>query len=271
MEFALIAELAAYLRDVPEGQGFELAFDVEKITFHPIAQGGAEESVAASAAEWREALAKRGLVNAYALYGQTEQEIEEQGFTYSRLWGVLTVFADGRKTYWTPVAERTQWTEVEREFKVKRWWMERTVRRKEKWPVYSVDYTEREVTGAPADWPKFTDCSEELARVYKELAELCDDIGEKYFGGRFREGYRVLTDEAEPGMSEQMRKHFPKMTGAKLRLYNAALCARVFGGMGSWNDVPAGRAEAANRSDDYRRLSAELARYGKMAEMYAAN
>ena len=87
MEFTQIAELAAYLRDVPEGQDFELAFDVEKITFHPIAQGGAEESVAASAAEWREALAKRGLVNAYALYGQTEQEIEEQGFTYSRLWG----------------------------------------------------------------------------------------------------------------------------------------------------------------------------------------
>ena len=80
-----------------------------------------------------------------------------------------------------------------------------------------------------------------------------------------------MTDEAEPGMSEQMREHFPKMTGAKLRLYNAALCARVFGGMGSWNDVPAGRAEAANRGDDYRRLSEELARYGKMAEMYAAN
>ena len=55
------------------------------------------------------------------------------------------------------------------------------------------------------------------------------------------------------------------------RLFEAAGVADVFGGMGSWNDSPAGIAEEQGQKECYDKLSQELLQQIRSAVLYAVN
>ena len=56
-----------------------------------------------------------------------------------------------------------------------------------------------------------------------------------------------------------------------LRMFLAASQADVFGGMGSWNDDPAGIAQEKGLGEEYDRLSKELYVQIRKAVMYAVS
>ena len=66
------------------------------------------------------------------------------------------------------------------------------------------------------------------------------------------------------------RKHLD-IPGHNKDLFEAASNADVFGGMGSWNDSPAGAAAEKGRVKEYNELSDKLFNQNAIAVMYSIN
>lgn len=89
----------------------------------------------------------------------------------------------------------------------------------------------------------------------------CDDFAEIFFRAQ-----AVLDGEAAGGPEPSLA-----LPEHNRRLFEAAGVADVFGGMGSWNDSPAGIAEEQGQKECYDKLSQELLQQIRSAVLYAVN
>ena len=242
----MLAQLVAYLRDVPMGETYELEREKDRMVFR-FADAEVEGKEA-----WKAELTGRGVTNAYAFYALGDRDRGEPyaDFVWEGRQGLLTVFRDGRKTYWT----------VRSEF-------DRNAKDRQHPFVYT--FTENDFPTAPAGLPQFANCTEEYRRFLAEIAAFAEEIGQRYYAERFRKALARLTD-ADVVIPEWTRNHFPRMTTEQFRLYAASIDADVFAKENGWEDEAAA-AVKAGRWEEYDRLTKELQWQNKRAELYAAN
>ena len=132
---------------------------------------------------------------------------------------------------------------------------------------WDIVYKEFSLNGMP-EIQKFSDNTLEFKDILTRISKFADEIECENFGDCFREGLKALN---EPENIEQNVLNAPLMPKLNLALFTAASAADVFGGMGSWNDYPAGWAQHKRRGKEYDELSSELFTQMRKATLFAIN
>lgn len=127
---------------------------------------------------------------------------------------------------------------------VPRWEMDRD---RKGWEVF---YQEKKWENAPSGIPIFEDQTEEFKQILIEIEALAKKIGATNFAKIFHSAYDCLCAG---------------------QIFEAVRKADVFGGMGSWNDDPAGMAYDKGLESKYNELSNRLLEQMRYHLMYAAN
>ena len=136
------------------------------------------------------------------------------------------------------------WRDKKVTYFVPKWEMDRN---REGWEIL---YQEMEWENAPSGIPIYENQTEDFKQVLVEIETLAEKIGATNFAKIFRGAYDYL----EAG-----------------QIYEAVNKAAVFGGMGSWNDDPAGMAYEKGLESEYNELSNRLLEQVRYHVMYAAN
>ena len=87
----------------------------------------------------------------------------------------------------------------------------------------------------------------------------------------FQSAYDTLTKKQKITLPDWMKDTVPKFDEEKMRMFLAASQADVFGGMGSWNDNPAGMGYEKGEEEKYNQLSNELYNQIRKTVMYVVN
>lgn len=202
---------------------------------------------ARSAEEWFNHLLPLGVQEIIMLLPVHEGRYEINGFTYTNGGCVKCFFESDEVTYFMP-----NWSF---DNKLKMW---------------NIEYIEPEWRNLPInpakEPPRFSDNTTEFSKTLTEIAELADQIDEKYWADIFRSAREILN-----GNSDCEKKELPDLPEHNLRLYEAADKSDVFGAMGSWNDSPRWYANEKGLLDKYVRLSNELFIQIQKALMFAVN
>lgn len=133
-----------------------------------------------------------------------------------------------------------------------------------KWRVV---YREQEWNKKPFGIPEFIDPRRSFDYALKEIGEFARALNQPYFENVFSSARDILSGKEEDAFPGS----FAGVGKARKCYLNAASKADVFGGMGSWNDTPAGYAKQLGRGKDYERLSDELLKQIRLAVMYGVN
>ena len=131
-------------------------------------------------------------------------------------------------------------------------------------------YTEREWSNAPAGKPGFENNREEFAKTLAEITELARKINCDYFASIFQKASDILSGSSDYTDAAHGLP-LPEIPEERLRLFEAASTADVFGAMGSWNDSPPLMARDKGLSGEYDRLSDALLTQIRLAILYAIN
>lgn len=144
----------------------------------------------------------------------------------------------------------------------------RGTRKEEK---YCMEFYESAYEGDVTELYEISDGVEDYKKNLLELKELADKMkGCSYFADRFFTAYRILNGETKPD-HKKSPYYLREMPDRMKDIMLARSASYVFGGMGSWNDDPAGLAEEMGLGDDYNRLTHELEVNMRKAEFYVAN
>lgn len=206
------------------------------------ASPGGKHDVVKSAQDWCRGLQNRNLSEIWFCLGKALNIPDIPAF------GIMTVYADGRITRWLGNWEFAKW--------------------KKKWQIR---YTEVPCDNIRKESLNLDDPAETFKTILPYIEALAAEISSPPFASLFRQAYRILSGEAPAVLPDWMGKNLVVPDEQARRLLAAAATADVFGGMGSWNDVPAGYAEAAGRGEEYRQMSRKLAYQVSKATMYAVN
>ena len=179
------------------------------------------------------------------------------GFVNRGVLGILTVYGTGVMTLWMP-----DW-QFNRRKKI--WQLNQG---KTRWEI---TYTERACKQSPDTLPVFRDPTEDFITVLQYAEPFARELHADYFAGRFRQAYEILTGTGPLTVPGWMKSLAPMLEADRIRMLLAASHADVFGGMGSWNDVPGGIAQSMGRSEEYDKVSKALYYQSRMAVMYAIN
>ena len=156
---------------------------------------------------------------------------------------LLCFFRDGKVTYFIP-----------------RWSSDKE---KEGWHI---QYAERLWEHPPKGKPSFQDPYCALTAALCEIEHLALTLGEPSFESCFREARQCLTLK-----QFHTTELTPSLPEYNLKLFLAAQKAFVFGGMGSWNDSPRGKASEMGLIEEYESLSTNLFSQVMSAILFAVN
>lgn len=134
----------------------------------------------------------------------------------------------------------------------------------------TIIFVESEFKGEITELYNVLDITEDYKENLKELKEFAEKIGYKYFGRSFDMAYRLLDNSVTPnydGIPHYM-KDLPERMKTIMMVRHISY---VFGGMGSWNDDPAGVAQSMGIKDEYERLTNELILNQRKALFYVTN
>lgn len=134
---------------------------------------------------------------------------------------------------------------------------------------WNITFRERIMDKAPDAIPTFSDNSEVFKKVLAEIKELAVKLDFPMFADCFGEALRVLDGGEIPAQVEGAM--LPELPEDRLHIYLACVISDVFGGMGSWNDSPAGAASEKQLLKEYDALSNALLAHNRIAMMYAVN
>lgn len=140
-------------------------------------------------------------------------------------------------------------------------------REKKQWNIV---YSEHEWTGPSLKKPHFENNTDSFRQVLLEIQSLADQIDCKNFAKIFNRAKNLL-DGVNEYPDEKYGLALPQMPQENLQIFEAASCADVFGGMGSWNDSPPYMAHEKGLGKEYERLSNELLKNIRLALLYAVN
>ena len=198
--------------------------------------------------EWSRILISKGLKKIFLLVRVSANDPKLAGFANSESQGIVTVYDDGKVSIWIP-----GW-----EFDNSRGM----------WNIY---YIEKVLNDVPADYSTFENNIDSFRDILRRIQVFANEIGAKGFSSMFHDAYMTLEKDETPVIPKWMNGTVPELNDDALRMFIAASKADVFGGMGSWNDDPAGMAHAAGKGELYRALSNELYIQIRKAVMYAVN
>lgn len=131
-------------------------------------------------------------------------------------------------------------------------------------------FVENEFRGEISDLYNVPDITERYKENLKELTKFAEKIGYEYFGRSFDTAYKLLDNSATPnhdGIPHYMKDLPERMKTIML----ARSISYVFGGMGSWNDDPAGVAQSMGLEEEYECLTNELILNQRKALFYVTN
>lgn len=134
---------------------------------------------------------------------------------------------------------------------------------------WNVTFRENIMDKAPEAIPQFSDNSAEFKKILVDIKELASKLEFPMFADCFGEALRVLEGGDVPAQLEGPM--LPELPENRLRIYLACVVSDVFGGMGSWNDSPAGAADEKGLAKEYDMLSNALLAHNRIAMMYAVN
>lgn len=134
---------------------------------------------------------------------------------------------------------------------------------------WNITFREHVMDKAPETVPTFTDNSAQFKKVLGDVKELAGKLGFPMFEECFGEALRVLDGGEIP--AQVSGAMLPALPDDRLRIYLACVVSDVFGGMGSWNDEPAGVAVEKELIKEYEQLSTALLGHNRIAMMYAVN
>lgn len=196
-----------------------------------------------SAENWFERLLSLGLTDIFMLLPGNADNRMRNGFANTQGGCILCFFKSGLVTFFTS-----------------KWSFDKEIR------MWNIEFTEHEWENPPSGTPRFSDNTNEFAKVLTDIAELAERIEADFWADIFRKAKDILD-----GNSEYEKSRLPDLPEHNLRLYSAAAKADVFGAMGSWNDSAPYLAHNKGLSDDYNRLSDELFIQIQKALLFAVN
>ena len=205
-----------------------------------------ENETITGTSEWTKALLQRNIKRA-VFYVATDDDPSSAGFANAGRRGLITINEDGQQSIWVP-----QW-EFDRV---------RTV-----WNVY---YNEKKL-GDIGDPPAYPNNYDSFVDVLERISVFAKEIGCKNWSSVFRGALDTLTGSQTITPPAWMKESFPNFDDLSVRMFLASSRADVFGGMGSWNDDPAGYASEKHRTDEYKQLSDELFKQTRNAVLFVVN
>lgn len=149
---------------------------------------------------------------------------------------------------------------------------------------WNIMYQETRWDNHPEGKPQYQDNTQELKKVLQDISKFSEEIGCPGWSEVFRRSLKMLEGDFDytaddERMLEELKKKGrilpPKrhlaLPKPYIDIFEAASNAEVFGGMGSWNDLPAGMAGEKSREADYNELSDRLYKEVMRSVMYAMN
>ena len=131
---------------------------------------------------------------------------------------------------------------------------------------WNVVYTENKWENPPFDFFEFKDNTEDFIKIINNCIEFSKKTNLTEFVNIFQKCLDIL-DDKDCSLERKNGLTMPKISNDKLKLFEAASNADVFGGMGSWNDV----VFNGSLGDEYQKLSDELFKQYKLAILYTVN
>ena len=208
---------------------------------------GLKKYTAPNVSAWFKHMKKRGLQDIKFLCPLTVKNRQLLGFSNTTESSILCFFKSGKISYfvaeWQFDSETKQW---------------------------NVLYSEHEWDSPPLKKPRFENNIDSFKQVLSEIQSLADQIGCKDFAHIFSCAKNLL-DGADEYPDEKYGLALPQIPQGNLQIFEAASCADVFGGMGSWNDSPPYMAYEKGLEKEYESLSNELLKNIRLALLYTIN
>lgn len=196
---------------------------------------------------WFTYMEKKGLLDIKFLCPITVKNRQLLGFSNTAESSILCFFKSGKVSYfvadWQFDSEKKLW---------------------------NILYSEHELTNPPPEKPRFENNTDSFRQVLSEIQILADQIGCKHFAQIFNSSQNLL-DGSNEYPDEKYGLALPQIPQDKLQIFEAASCADVFGGMGTWNDSPPCMAHEKGLEKEYENLSNELLKNIRLALLYAVN
>lgn len=162
-------------------------------------------------------------------------------------------------------------------------WMPRWILDKDK-KGWRIIFQEKIWENHPTGKPTYKDNTEAFRQVLEDIGSLARELGFEHWGQVFDRSIKMLEGDfdyeaydkeveekfRQMGKTVPARKHLD-IPGHNKDLFEAASNADVFGGMGSWNDSPAGVASGKGLEKEYNELSDKLFNQIAVAIMYSIN
>ncbi|WP_322904757.1 hypothetical protein [Paenibacillus campi] len=136
------------------------------------------------------------------------------------------------------------------------WKLERQ-RSQSRWRVLYTGYEYTDSMRAGHEFVTMSDMFVRLGRALWQIGTLAEEIGESFWKQNFFDPAIEMLDDRTPSRKFAFQLP-PVYTDDSWRLLNAIYKSWVFGGMGSWNDVPPASAHDHGKGADYDRCSGEL-------------
>ena len=253
-ELCQLARLVLYVKDsMISGSEKKFKLDIYEnrlfFSFLPINRDFVNKSEDCDdALKWYMALRERGIKDIWLINFFDENDIRFAGFSNSAKQGFFTEYKDGKTTFWDA-----------------KWEFDKLI---QSWTIY---YKEFEWTGNKPAKFTFLECRDNFSRVLLDIDKLAYTLGFDNFANIFNKAYDILTGNDISPIPEWVEETMPTLKGEQLKLFLASCEADVFGGMGSWNDIPYCLAYEKGLKEDYDRLSKELYISIKKAVMNAVN
>ena len=197
---------------------------------------------------WYRYLKENGVLSVKYIANTADVQLPYAGFSNARKDMILCIRKDGIASVFRPV-----------------WEFSKTAQR---WDVVCTEYPCEEPDKAAY---MYANPKEEFINTLKDIENLADTLGEKFFADIFGKCLNVLTGKKKLDKKEENYALTDAWGDEEKRLWYAATSADVFGGMDSWNDDPRGIAEELSLSDEYKRCSENLYVVMHKTLMYLCN
>lgn len=251
-EMLQLARVTCYLNDaiksgtLPPFKNSQYEKDVVYIFADKKSFSDTENETITGTQVWAKVMLQRGIKRA-VFFVATDDDPSSAGFANAGRRGLITIFEDGQQSFWLP-----------------RWEFDKA---RTMWDVY---YTEKKL-GNVGNPPTYQDNYEAFKDILERISVFAKEIGCKNWAGVFETALDTLTGARRFKIPEWITESFPNFDDQSVRMLLASSRADVFGGMGSWNDDPAGYASEKHRTDEYKELSAELFKQTRNAVLFVVN
>ena len=251
-EMLQLARVTCYVNEciksgtIPPFKNSQYEYDIVYIFADKKSFSDTENETITGTQVWTKVLLQRNVKRA-VFFVATDDDPRNAGFANAGRRGLITINEDGQQSLWVP-----------------RWEFDKA---HTMWNIY---YTEKKL-GDIGNPPSYPNNYEDFKNVLEKISVFASEIGCKNWAGVFETALDTLTGARTFTPPAWIKESFPNFDDLSVRMLLASSRADVFGGMGSWNDDPAGYASEKHRTDEYKQLSNELFKQTRNAVLFVVN